>query len=91
MSFPLTAGMILREAYLTYTLAGLSPQGVRWKVHHDVLKSNGKKSVSLDVEGVLLDLATRQPVAPPAELLQTFSLIPWAADFEVLPELRRMR
>jgi acyl-CoA thioesterase FadM len=76
---------------ITYLLAGLSPQGVRWKVHHDVLKSNGKKAVSLDVEGVLLDLTTRQPVAPTAELLQTFRLIPRAADFEILPELRRTR
>ena len=27
---------------ITYTLSGLSPQGGRWKVHHDVLKQNGK-------------------------------------------------
>ena len=76
---------------ITYLLAGLSPLGVRWKVHHDVLKSNGKKAVSLDVEGVLLDLTARQPVPPTPELFQTFHLIPRAADFEVLPELRRMR
>ncbi len=74
---------------ITYLLAGLSRQGVRWKVHHDVLKSNGKKAVSLDVEGVLLDLTARQPVPPTPELLQTFHLIPRAADFEVLSELRR--
>ncbi len=42
-----------------------------------------------DVEGVLLDLTARQPVPPTPELLQTFHLIPRAADFEVLSELRR--
>ena len=27
---------------VTYLLAGLSPQGTRWKVQHDILKSTGK-------------------------------------------------
>jgi acyl-CoA thioester hydrolase len=76
---------------ITYAIAGLSPQGARWKVHHDVLKSNGKKAVSIDLEGVLLDLATRKPVLPIPELFQTFSLIPHTADFEVLLEMRRMK
>jgi len=76
---------------ITYALAGLSTQGVRWKVHHNVLKSNGKKAVSIEVEGVLLDLSTRKPVPPTPELLQTFNLIPRTADFEVLPEMHRMR
>lgn len=76
---------------ITYAIAGLSPQGARWKVHHDVLKSNGKKAVSIDLEGVLLDLTTRKPVLPTPELFQTFNLIPRTADFEVLPEMRRMK
>ncbi len=45
---------------LTYALAGLSLTGSRWKVHHEVLKANGKKAVSIDVEGAMLDLSTRQ-------------------------------
>ena len=28
---------------ITYSLSGLSPGGSRWKVHHDFVKSNGKK------------------------------------------------
>jgi acyl-CoA thioester hydrolase len=76
---------------ITYTLSGLSPSGARWKVHHDVIKSNRKKAVSLDLEGTLLNLSTRKPVLPTPELLQTFNLIPRTIDFEVLPELRRMK
>jgi acyl-CoA thioester hydrolase len=76
---------------ITYAIAGLSPQGTRWKVHHDILKSNGKKAVSIDLEGTLLDLTTRKPVPPTPELLQTFNLIPRTADFEVLSEMRRVR
>ena len=76
---------------ITFALAGLSPQGARWKVHHDVLKSNGKKAVSLEVEGAILDLSARKPIPPTSELLQTFNLIPRTADFEILPEMRRMK
>ena len=76
---------------ITCSLAGLSASGARWKVHHDVFKSNGKKAVSLDIEGAILDLVARKPVLPTPELLQTFNLIPRSADFETLPETRRMK
>ncbi len=71
---------------ITYQLAGLSPQGARWKVHHDVLKANGKKAVSIEMEGTILDLASRRPVRPMPELLEIFNLIPRMKDFEVLSE-----
>jgi acyl-CoA thioester hydrolase len=73
---------------LTFSLSGLSPKGARWKVHHDVLKSNGKKAVSIDLEGAILDLSTRRPAPPTPELLQAFNLIPRAADMEVLSDTR---
>lgn len=73
---------------ITYSLSGLSPQGARWKVHHNVLKSNGKKAVSIDLEGAILNLTTRKPVPPTLELLQIFNLIPRSTDFEILSETR---
>jgi acyl-CoA thioester hydrolase len=75
---------------ITFRLTGLSPSGALWNVHHDIFKSNGKKAVSLDMEGTLLNLATRKPVAPDAELMQVFQSIPRTDDFQVLPEMRRM-
>ena len=76
---------------INYLLSGLSPQGRRWKVHHDVLKSNGKRSVSIDLEGTILDLATRKPIQPMPELLETFNLIPRTPAFEVLSETFRIK
>ena len=76
---------------ITYSVCGLSPEGRRWKVHHDVLKANGKRAVSLTLEGVILDLTTRQPTLPIPELFQIFELIPRAKDFEVLSEINRRR
>ena len=87
----------LREVHMgetvtiTYLLSGLSPQGARWKVHHDVLKSNGKKAVSIDLEGAILDLSTRRLALPTPELLQTFNLIPRSTDFEALSDTRWRR
>ena len=75
---------------ITYSLSGLSTRGSVWKVHHDVLKSNRKQAVSLDLEGTILDLSTRKPVAPTPELLETFNLIPRTPNFAILPELRWM-
>ncbi|MGA2504152.1 MAG: thioesterase family protein [Anaerolineales bacterium] len=76
---------------ITYALAGLSPQGARWKVHHDVLKSNGKKAVSIDIEGAILNLTTRHPSLPTPELLQVFNLVPRTTVFEDLSDTRWIR
>lgn len=76
---------------ITFTLTGLSPQGIFWRVHHDIVKSNGKKAVILDMEGTILDLSTRKPVASSEELMRVFQLIPHSEDFEILPEVRRIK
>jgi len=73
---------------ITYYLSGLSPRGAVWRVHHDILKSNRKKAVSIDLEGTILNLASRKLVAPAPALLEIFNLIPRASDFTILPELR---
>jgi len=76
---------------ITYLLIGLSPQGIRWKVQHDFLKANGKKAVTLSLEGAMLDLNTRQPVIPTSEIMAIFQLVPRSDNFEVLSESRWFR
>ncbi len=76
---------------ITYLLTGLSPQGIRWKVQHDFLKANGKKAVSIILEGTILNLTTRQPSAPTPEIMAVFQRVPRSADFEVLSEARWFR
>jgi acyl-CoA thioester hydrolase len=77
------AGEILT---ITYELAGLSPSATRWKVHHDILKSTGKKACVLDIEGVVLNLTTRVPTAPSPDFLAVFNMIPRSAKFEDMPD-----
>ena len=76
---------------ITYALAGLSPSGARWKVHHEVLKSSRKKAVSIELEGTILDLSTRKPALPTPELLQVFHLVPRTSTFEILSEMRWLK
>ena len=76
---------------ISYALTGLSPSGGRWKVHHQILKSNGKKAVTLDIEGTILNLSTRKPALPSLALFETFQLIPRADKFESLSEIRRIK
>jgi acyl-CoA thioester hydrolase len=71
---------------ITLQLAGLSSLGIRWKVWHAFLKSNGKKAVTVSIEGTLLDLATRQPTLPSPEIMTVFQLIPRTRDFETMSE-----
>jgi len=69
-----------------YQLAGLSPNGTRWRVHHDILKESGKKAAVLDIEGVVLDLRSRAPTAPTPPFLAVFHQIPRSTTFEEMPE-----
>jgi acyl-CoA thioester hydrolase len=73
---------------ISYFLTGMSPKGIRWKIHHDIFKSNGKKAVVLDLEGVVFDLNSRRPTQPSPELLDAFLQIPRSPTFEVMPEGR---
>jgi hypothetical protein len=40
---------------------------------------------------MILDLASRRSIAPMPELLQVFNLCPRTQDFEVMPEMRRVK
>ncbi len=71
---------------ITYLLTGLSEQGLRWKVRHDFLKANGKKAVTLLLEGTILDLTTRTPTLPTPEIMAVFQQVPRSPDFDVLSD-----
>ncbi len=76
---------------ITYLLTGLSPRGLRWRVQHDFLKANGKKAVTIFLEGTILNLTTRQPTVPTPEIMAAFQQVPRSAGFEELSEARWFR
>jgi acyl-CoA thioester hydrolase len=67
-----------------FRLAGLAPDGSRWRVEHEVRRGDGERSALLSLEGLWLDLATRRPIPPPPELLGAFLQVERTRDFEEL-------
>lgn len=65
-------------------LAGISPEGSRWKMRHEILKDGDEKAAMITIEGAWLDLASRKVVAPPAELLAITDRMPRTVNFEQL-------
>jgi acyl-CoA thioester hydrolase len=72
---------------VTVKLAGLAPDGSRWRMLHEVIKPNGKLSATLRVEGGWLDLRRRKLVAPPPALLELIDDLARSDDFADLPSL----
>jgi acyl-CoA thioester hydrolase len=81
----------LRECHmgeeLTVTLStlGLSPDGTRFKMAHEIWKANGKQAARVVVLGGWMDLKLRRLVAPPDALREAFEVAPRSGPFETLP------
>ncbi|OON70286.1 acyl-CoA thioesterase [Hymenobacter sp. CRA2] len=54
-------------------LAGLSPDGSRWRIVHTVYKQDGREAAVITVDGAWLDLRQRKLATPPAELAEALS------------------
>jgi acyl-CoA thioester hydrolase len=76
----------LHEAItVTLVLAGLAPDGSRFRFVNEVLKSDGRLAARIRSEGGWMDLAARKLIAPPADVLEAMRAMPQAAEFESLP------
>lgn len=69
--------------------AGLSSDTSHWRVHQDVLRSDGRGAVVLSIQGGWIHLDTRKLVSPPAELAAVLQSLPRTRDYEELPSLMR--
>lgn len=73
---------------IDYRVAGLAPDGSRWRVEHRVVRGDGKTAAVIRVEGVWLDLAARRPVPPPPELLEALRRVARTPDYQDLEPVR---
>lgn len=71
--------------------AGLSPDSSQWRVHQEVLRSDGREAAVLTIQGGWIDLDSRKPIIPPAELASVLRTLPRTRDYEDLPSLIRRR
>ena len=62
-------------------IAGLSLDGERWKMVHQVFKSDGALSAVITVEGAWIDMVKRKLKPPPENLVSKLNELPKTADF----------
>jgi acyl-CoA thioester hydrolase len=85
----------LRECHMgealtvDFTALGLSPDGARFLLAHDVVKADGTRAAHLVVKGGWLDLAARRLAEPPPRLKAIFEKVERAGGFQELPGARK--
>jgi acyl-CoA thioester hydrolase len=76
---------LLDPITVTLELAGLAPDGSRFRLRNEILTGEGKLAARVTSEGGWLDLAKRRLIAPPEDLFEALSAMPPAVEFERLP------
>ena len=67
---------------VTMKLNGLSKNGERWKITHEVFNEAGQLSAIIKVYGAWIDLSKRKLTTPPKEAQDLFINAERTADFE---------
>ena len=76
---------LLEPITVTLELAGMAPDGSRFRLVNEIRKDDGKLAARIRSEGGWMDLAARKLIAPPADLLDVLAAMPQATEFETLP------
>ena len=70
---------------VTYALAGHAADGSRFRLRHEIFRSDDVLAARLTTTGGWLHLDERKLVAPPPTLLAVMNLLERTSDFEDLP------
>ena len=76
---------LLEPIAVTLALAGMAPDGSRFRLLNEVLKADGRLAARIKSEGGWMDLVARKLIAPPADLREALAAMPQTTDFETLP------
>jgi acyl-CoA thioester hydrolase len=76
---------LLQEITVTLALAGLSPDGSRFRIRNEFRQADGKVCAIVTSSGGWLDLSVRKLVAPPEALSMALRALSHTRDFEALP------
>ncbi len=76
---------LLEPITVTLALAGIAPDGSRFRIVNEILKGDGRIAARIRSEGGFLDLVARRLIAPPDDLREALAAMPHAEGFETLP------
>ena len=79
------------EIGITFAVAGLAPDGSRFKVVNQILNANGELCARITSTGGFMDLDVRKLVAPPPAVLAAYQSLPKTDDFADLPSSIKIR
>ena len=79
------------EIGITFALAGLAPDGSRFKVVNDILNADGALCARVTTIGGFMDLDARRLVAPPPAVLAAYQSLPRTEDYADLPSSIKSR
>lgn len=81
----------MEEVDISFSLAGLAPDGSRFKVQNEVRRINGDLAARITSTGGFMDLDARKLVAPPPAVLAAYLSLPRTEDYAELPSSMKAR
>ena len=81
----------MEEIDITFSIAGLAPDGSRFKVQNEVRRTNGDLAARITSTGGFMDLDARKLVAPPPAVLEAYRSLPRTEDYLELPSSLKPR
>jgi acyl-CoA thioester hydrolase len=76
---------LMQELIVTAALAGLSDDGSRWAIRHELMRTDDKLCARVTSTGGWLDLNARKLIVPPEDLLGVTKMLSRTEDFSILP------
>jgi acyl-CoA thioester hydrolase len=76
---------LMQELIVTAALAGLSDDGSRWAIRHELRRTDDKLCARVTSTGGWLDLNARKLIVPPEDLLAVTKMLSRTEDFSILP------
>lgn len=81
----------MEEIDINFSLAGLAPDGSRFKVQNEVRRTNGELAARIVSTGGFMDLDARRLVAPPPAVIEAYRSLPRTEDYVDLPSSVKTR
>jgi acyl-CoA thioester hydrolase len=81
----------MEEIGITFAVAGLAPDGSRFKVMNEILRADGALCARVTSTGGFMDLDARKLVAPPPAVLAAYQSLPRTDDYTELPSSIKAR
>src|ERR1700724_3640045 len=76
---------LMQRLIVTAALAGLSDDGSRWAIRHELMRTDDKLCARVTSTGGWLDLNARKLIVPPEDLLAVTKMLSRTEDFSILP------